>query len=348
MIQQLVLKPSLVSAFLIGVLNAGRVPYLHGSPAIGKSDLVQAVADHFDLKLVDFRLSQCDPTDLNGFPFMENGRSTYAPNKSFPIVGDDLPKKADGTSYKGWLLFFDELTSAPRAVQAAAYKILLDKQVGDHDLHPAVMMAGAGNRSTDGAIAEEMGTALQSRLIHAVMAPNLDDWTSWAYTAGIDASVISFLQWKPAMLYQFNPEHTDLTFPAPRTWHMASDLLKTFPPGNDPFMTKAALSGALGQGAAAEFMSFQDLLGKVPTITEIIANPGGTRVPPENGHCFALAGSIAAHFSPANAAPLMVYLGRMSIEYQTVALRSAIKRDLSLMKVPEILTWARSNAHLLQ
>ena len=64
-LQSLPFKPSQVKAFLIGVLNAGRVPFLHGSPGIGKSDLVKAVAKHFDRKLIDLRLSQCDPTDLN-------------------------------------------------------------------------------------------------------------------------------------------------------------------------------------------------------------------------------------------------------------------------------------------
>ena len=42
------------------------------------------------------------------------------PNEAFPLVGDALPLKADGTPYQGWLLFLDEITNAPMAVQAAA------------------------------------------------------------------------------------------------------------------------------------------------------------------------------------------------------------------------------------
>ena len=347
-LQPLNLKPSQITAFLIGVLSSGRVPYIHGSPGIGKSDLVHAVADHFGLKLIDFRLSQCDPTDLNGFPVMENGRSTYAPNKSFPIEGDDLPLKADGTPYKGWFLFFDELASASRSVQAASYKILLDRAVGDHKLHPAVMMAAAGNKETDGAIVEEMSSALKSRLTHASMVVDHADWVNWAYSAKINPSVIAFLQWKPAALYNFKPDSEDFTFPCPRTWHMASDLLKTFDPVKDPILAKAAIAGTISQATATEFMSFCALVGQLPTMQEVMVDPLNARVPTENGHLFAMAGAISAHFDAKTAPALYQYLGRLGIEYQVIALRSAIARDMSLMRVPEIMQWARANAKYLQ
>lgn len=46
-------------------LKAKLVPMIHGSPAIGKSSIVKQIAQQFGLKLIDLRLSQCDPTDLN-------------------------------------------------------------------------------------------------------------------------------------------------------------------------------------------------------------------------------------------------------------------------------------------
>lgn len=342
------LKPSQITDFLRGVLKAGLVPYIHGSPGVGKSDIIRAIADYFNLKLIDFRLSQCDPTDLNGFPVMNNGRSTYAPNESFPIEGDKLPVKPDGTPYDGWLLFFDELSSASHAVQAAAYKILLDRQVGDKNLHERVMMAGAGNKETDNAIVNTMSTALQSRLVHAVMEHDNKDWQVWAAGAGIDTRITAFLEFKPHQLYTFDPEHSDLTFACPRTWAFTDKLLKQFDLKQSPSIAKAALAGSLGQGTAHEFAAFCELFGKIPKISDIVANPMGIPVPEENGHRYALAGSIAAHIDSKTAGPLFDYLNRMSVEYQIVALRSAIRRDMTIAQNPNILSWAVKNAHLLQ
>lgn len=80
------------------------------------------MAKDFNLKLIDFRLSQCDPTDLNGFPSVnDKGRATYMPMTTWPLEGDDLPiNKKTGQPYDGWLIFFDEMPAAAPAVQAAA------------------------------------------------------------------------------------------------------------------------------------------------------------------------------------------------------------------------------------
>lgn len=46
-------------------IQAGLVPLLKGSPGAGKSSIVHALAKQYKLKVIDLRLSQCDPTDLN-------------------------------------------------------------------------------------------------------------------------------------------------------------------------------------------------------------------------------------------------------------------------------------------
>ncbi|ARM71075.1 hypothetical protein pVco7_gp087 [Vibrio phage pVco-7] len=112
-------------------IQAKRVPYVAGSPGCGKSAMFAAIAKQANLKMIDIRLAQEDPTTINGFPSLDAGRSKYLPPALFPLEGDELPVDpavfdADGNlvkpehKYRGWLVFFDELPSAPRSVQAAA------------------------------------------------------------------------------------------------------------------------------------------------------------------------------------------------------------------------------------
>ncbi len=121
--------PKQSASAIVKAIKAHLTPMLHGSPAIGKSSIVHQVAARFKLKVIDLRLSQCDPTDLLGFPKIgDNGRAGYMPMETFPIEGDPLPLKTPANEkegikaeyYDGWLLFLDELPSAPPAVQAAA------------------------------------------------------------------------------------------------------------------------------------------------------------------------------------------------------------------------------------
>ena len=115
------------------VTRAGLVPYVSASPGIGKSQIAHQIADTHNLQVIDMRLAGCDPTDLNGFPALKGERAKYLPFSDFPIEGDSLP---DGKS--GWLLLLDELSSAPRGVQAAAYKLILDRMTGSNKLHEKV------------------------------------------------------------------------------------------------------------------------------------------------------------------------------------------------------------------
>ena len=50
---------------MVDVLAAGLVPMVLGSPGIGKSDIIRAIAKQHKLKVIDMRLAQCDPTDIN-------------------------------------------------------------------------------------------------------------------------------------------------------------------------------------------------------------------------------------------------------------------------------------------
>jgi len=50
-----------LAAELPSVLKAGLVPYIKGSPAVGKSSLAKQLAKQFKLLLIDIRLSERDP-----------------------------------------------------------------------------------------------------------------------------------------------------------------------------------------------------------------------------------------------------------------------------------------------
>ena len=58
-------------------IKAKLVPMLVGSPGSGKSQIVHQIAADYGLKVIDLRLSQCDPTDLLGYPQIVNGKAGY-------------------------------------------------------------------------------------------------------------------------------------------------------------------------------------------------------------------------------------------------------------------------------
>jgi len=197
---------------LVKVLRAGLVPMLIGSPGVGKSALIYAIAKEKNLKVIDLRLSQMDPTSLDGLPYFnaDHTKSDFIPPAYFPLENYQVPE-----GYKGWLIFFDELSSAPPSVQAASYKIILDRMVGQHKMHKKVAMVAAGNKSTDKAITHRMSTALQARMIHFELEIDHQAWIAWAGKAKIDYRIMAYIGFKPSALFQFKPDHNDATFACP-------------------------------------------------------------------------------------------------------------------------------------
>lgn len=323
---------------IMDAFQARLVPLLHGSPAVGKSAIFHQIAEEQGLKVIDIRLAQCDPTDLSGFPSFdsETGRARYAPIDMFPLEGDKIPE-----GYNGWLLFFDELTSANRAVQAAAYKVLLDGMIGNHKLHPNVVKAAAGNLETDNAIVEEMSTALQSRLVHLELEVDNDIWLDWAMRNDIDHRITSYIKFKPNMLYNFSPDHTDKTYASPRTWEFTNRLVN----GKDKLKSMLPLlAGTVSEGVAREFIGFTDIYTKLATIEQIKQNPDGINVPEEPSILFALTGSIGNNATKDNLEDLMRFVVRIPIEFQVVCLREMVRRDPLIQNEPSVTAWINKNA----
>lgn len=325
-----------------------------------KSSIIQQVADTADLKMIDLRLSQSDPTDLCGFPTVnkETNKASYMPMDTFPIVGDELPIKVPATydkvtgrklteavRHKGWFLFLDEMNTAPMSVQAAAYKLVLDKKVGQFDLHPRVCIAAAGNLASDNAIVNRLSTAMQSRMVHLQITLNASDWITWANTAGIDFRVIAYIGHKPDILHQFNPNHDDFTFACARTWEFVSKLIKPWKKLSRKELP--VLAGTIGEGPAREFTTYCELCDDLLTIEQIKANPTKVTISDEPSRLYLYSAMVAAHVNLDIFGKLMQFVLRLPLEFQVISIKAMFQKDSNISQTEEWKDWTSHNAQEL-
>lgn len=318
------------------------VPMIHGSPAIGKSDVIKQIAREAGLWIIDVRLSTYDPADMNGLPFKVEVRpgvwkSSYLPFDTFPISSDTIP---DG--YKGWLIFMDELPSAAPAVQAAAFKFILDRQVGQHELHKMAFVVAAGNTEDDGAIVNPLPTPLQSRMINFMVKPDFKSWMHWALQNQLDYRIAAFLNFKPEMFYKFNPNHDDLTFASPRTWMFTSKLVLGEVIDSDSL---PLVAGCVSEGVAREFVSFVKIFDKTPKMDDIIRNPTTALLPKDNPSIlYALSGALGNHADTKNIAALTQYIERMPMEFQVLTFKQIFTRHTHLQNEKCVDNWIEKHS----
>ncbi len=256
--------------------------FVWGSPGIGKSSIIKQIATDKGLEFVDLRLSLLDPTDLKGIPFFdqENNEAVWA-SPNF------LPKNP----YSKGILFLDEINTAPPSVQASAYQLVLDRKVGDYELPKGWSIVAAGNHESDRGVVYRMPPPLANRFVHLNMEVSFEDWKGWAYSNGIDSSIIAFLHYDESKLFDFDPSKNEKSFPTPRSWEYVNKVLAS---NMEPSLLLEIISGAVGKQSATSFMSFRKVMNRLPNIEKLLS---GDEVETEHESqvLFALVAGIISH-----------------------------------------------------
>ena len=326
---------------LIEDLKVGLVPMVSSSPGMGKSDIIRTIADIFKLKVIDLRVSQCEPVDMQGYPGVIDGRMTFHIPEYFPIETDKVP---DG--YDGWLLFLDEFNSGNKQTEAAAYKLILDREVYKHKLHPRCLIAAAGNLTTDRAIVNTQSTATTSRLTHYRMRVDHKVWVDWANAHKIDHRIVSLMKFKPELLHRFDTSTNELTFPCPRTWEFASKVIT----GKNEIshITKIRLAGTVGEGAAVELATYCEIYQNLPTIEQILGNPkSGWKVPKEPSERYAVTTMLSHNTTLNTIDKIIIAINRLPVDFQVITFKDIYKRTPELKGHPVIKEWIAKNSSII-
>jgi MoxR-like ATPase len=263
---------------ITAAFNADLPLFIWGPPGIGKSDFVRQAAERAGWTeerkaFIDVRLSQMEPVDLRGLPVpdMAARKTDWLPPTWLPFEGSDWPESG--------VLFLDEASSASPSVQAAAYQLVLDRQLGEAKLKKGWRLVLAGNRVTDGGVAFRLAMPLANRMLHVEAQASVDDWVCWAIDHDINEDVIGFVMFRPNLLSTFNEalKSKDTAFATPRSWAMVSTILKTQADsgsGTNSETTEKLIAGTVGQGAALEFAAYRKLKEKLPDIDAVLQGQG--------------------------------------------------------------------------
>lgn len=340
------MRPSQIVSALGYLVDAKQPVMIHGSPGVGKSQVVHQIAKQRGIDMLDLRLSQLDPVDLRGVPSVNTKTGVTSWN-----APDFLPRSGKG------ILFLDEINSAAQATQAAAYQLVLDRRLGDYELPEGWAIIAAGNRATDRAIVNQMSTALKNRFTHLNYEVNNDDWCEWALRNNIAVEVLGFIRFRPMLLNEFEQRNQSKeekeriqklkdaqAFATPRSWEFLSKVVQQNP---SPDIEYELYSGIVGEGCAAEFMGYLKYYRNLPNLDALLMNPGQAQVPEEPATLYALATGLATKATPDNFERVVKYALRMPAEFQVLLMKDAITRDTSLTNTKSFNEWAIKNADVM-
>jgi len=186
------------------------IPLFYGPPGIGKTECVEDWVLGMQQKdeewyLRTLILSQFDPTELKGFPYVDHeGEFRFAALKTLPQKGPSL-------------LFFDELSTSNKEVQNVTLRLFSQKELGDYKVPERVYMAAAANHHQDvGVFVQKLSTAMKTRFATYYIDVDFDEWKKWAMTHDIEPGIVYFLQQNQEMLINIDANKDSM--PSPRSW----------------------------------------------------------------------------------------------------------------------------------
>jgi AAA domain (dynein-related subfamily) len=289
----------------LGLALSARVPVLlWGAPGTGKTSVIRALAEAAGWPCETVIASIREPSDFAGLPIVRDGGVDLAP----PRWAVRLAGSAHG------VVFFDEVSTAPPAVQAALLRVVLERTVGDLNLPDGVAVVAAANPPEQAADGWDLSPPLANRFCHlewpvdartvadgfsagwpAVAPPSLPG--EWERRIPVVRSWIAgFVTVRPTLAIAVPEDAAGAgrAWPSPRTWDVAARLQAAAEgAGSGEAIASLLVRGCVGAGAGVEYMTWL-AEADLPDPEAVLADPDSFVLPERGDRAYAALSSIAA------------------------------------------------------
>ncbi|MFC7547681.1 AAA family ATPase [Plantactinospora sp. GCM10030261] len=261
---------------------------LWGEPGIGKTAALTQLADALDLPLTTVIASVHEPSDFSGLPVVGDDPAVQGVPMAPPDWAVRLARAGRG------LLFLDELSTAPPAVQAALLRLVLERRVGALRLPAGVRIVAAANPRASAADGWELSAPLANRFVHlrwthdhevvvrglggtwpTATLPRLDPRRLPDAVAFARRAVCGLLTTRPELVHQLPTTEARRggPWPSPRSWEMALRLTAfATAAGTSREVLSMLVRGAVGDGPGLELLARLDRMD-LPDPETLLADP---------------------------------------------------------------------------
>ncbi|QIS04118.1 AAA domain-containing protein [Nocardia brasiliensis] len=267
---------------------------LWGEPGIGKTAALTQLAADLDLPLTTVIASVHEPSDFSGLPIIGDDPAAHGVPMAPPDWAVQLVRAGRG------LLFLDELSTAPPAVQAALLRLVLERRIGTLRLPPGVRIVAAANPRSCAADGWELSPPLANRFVHLqwthdhdvvvrglggvwphATLPRLAPARLTEAVAFARRAVCVLLAARPALVHQLPSSEARRggPWPSPRSWEMTLRLIAfATAAGSSRDVLSLLVRGTVGDGPGFELLASLDRMD-LPDPETLLADPWSAELP---------------------------------------------------------------------
>lgn len=327
------MRATLLKETLKSLFPIQRTVCIEGAPGGGKTTIVHQVAKELDVPIIEKHLPTMLVEDFGILFKNDEGGLHYELPDWFPVKGK-APERG--------ILLFDDRNQAGNELQKVLANICQARNLHGTPMPDGWMVISTGNRQSDRAGANRVLGHLRNRETVYELETHLDDSTKWMIDNGVKGEVVSFLRFRTGLLHDYDPQRDQN--PTPRSWvEGVSDVLGTVPTDAE----FESFKGAVGEGAAAEFVGFMRIWRKLPNVDNILLNPTAGEVPTDPATLYALSGSIAERATESNFERVCTYAERIPAEFSVLTISYACRKNPDLANTQAFIKWSLKHQDVL-
>ena len=196
--------------------------FLIGPPGIGKTAIMEQVAEELGIGLVSYSMTHHTRQSALGLPVIERhsykGFEYEASEYTMSEIISSIYAYMRKTGIEQGILFLDEVNCVSETLYPSMLQFLQFKTFGAHEVPDGWVIACAGNPAEFNRSVHEFDVATLDRVRKIQVEPDLESWKAYATDAGIHPAVTTFLETEPSCFYRIQKTPGGTSFVTARGW----------------------------------------------------------------------------------------------------------------------------------
>lgn len=213
-------------------LERQRPVFLMGPPGIGKTAIMEQVAQELGIGIVSYSMTHHTRQSALGLPFIvrksyggrEYDVSEYTMSEIIASVYDSM----EDTGIREGILFLDEINCVSETLTPAMLQFLQYKIFGRHRVPEGWIVVTAGNPTEYNNSVREFDIVTWDRLKRVDVEPDFEAWKEYAYRSGVHPAVMTYLEIKKGDFYSIETTVDGKRFATARGWSDLSEMLRLY------------------------------------------------------------------------------------------------------------------------
>ena len=239
---------------------------LIGAPGIGKTAIMEQVAQECGINLVSYTITHHTRQSAIGLPFIsrrnydgkEYSVTEYTMSEIIASVYDQIEKSG---IHEG-ILFLDEINCVSETLAPTMLQFLQYKTFGMHRVPDGFLIVTAGNPPQYNKAVRDFDIVTLDRVKKIDVEADFDVWKEYAYKTGIHGAVMAYLGIRKEHFYSIRTEMEGRYFVTARGWEDLSRMLEVYEELKIPVTKELTVQYLQDPEIAEDFATYYELYHK--------------------------------------------------------------------------------------